>query len=162
MTRRIRGTHDHPRDRHGKWTDNPASTVNLSKLNNATINRYIRDRAGVGTRLPEDDPFADDDPFNEDYGPNEPESEEAQEQRRYEEKLLRDAEKADRSKLHGAIIDAGGLKTRDALREEYREIPNTFKRRDGLAGDEMAEYLGMYYPELGIEDERDLIDYLAS
>lgn len=104
----------------------------------------------------------DDDPFNEDFGPNEKKSKEDKQRERMEAKLIRDQEKADRSKVYQAIQGQGGLKTRDDLREEYAGIPNTFKRKDGLAGDQMAEYLGMYYPELGIESERDLIDYLAA
>lgn len=59
-------------------------------------------------------------------------------------------------------MDAGGIATHaDQLREEYRSIPNTYKRRDGLPGDEMAEYLAMYHPELGIETENDLIEVLS-
>jgi len=104
----------------------------------------------------------EDDPFNEDYGEDKPKTKEEKQQERYEAKLLRDMEKAARSAVRTAVLDAGGLKTRDDLREEYSEIPNTYKRRDGMPGDEMAEYLSMYYPEYGIEDERDLIDFLAS
>jgi hypothetical protein len=108
----------------------------------------------------DDDPFADD-PFGEDYG-SEPESAEDEKQRKYEDKLMRDMEKAERSRLYETLLDAGGLQTRDDLREEYSQIPNTYKRKDGLPGDEMAEYLDYYHPEFGIRDERDLIDYLAS
>jgi hypothetical protein len=104
----------------------------------------------------------DDDPFSEDYGDNEPLSKEEKQRERYEDQQVRALEKAERSRLHGIIHEAGGLKTRDALREEYAGIPNTFKRKDGASGDEMAEYLATYYPEFGIEDERDLIDYLAA
>ncbi len=71
-------------------------------------------------------------------------------------------EKAERSRLREVILEGGGLKTRDELRNEYSQIPNVYKRKDGTAGDEMAEYLATYYPEFGIEDERDLIDYLAA
>jgi hypothetical protein len=78
-----------------------------------------------------------------------------------EAKLLRDMERADRAKLYKAIMDQGGLKSRAELREEYAGIPNTYKRKDGLAGDELADHLAICYPELGIESERDLIDYLA-
>lgn len=103
------------------------------------------------------------DPFNEDFGdPETAETEEQKQQRAYEAKLLADLEKAERSAVHTAILDAGGIQTRDDLREEYRQIPNTFKRKDGLPGDEMADYLGMYYPELGIESENDLLDFFAN
>ena len=109
-----------------------------------------------------DDPFDDDDPFNDPFdGASDEEDPEEAEQRKYEEKLLRDMEKADRQRLRGAVLEAGGLQTRDDLREEYREIPNTYKRKNGLPGDEMAEYLATYFPEFGVQDERDLIDYLS-
>lgn len=104
----------------------------------------------------------DDDPFAEDYGEDEPKAKEDLQRERMEAKLIADMEKADRSKVYKAIQDVGGLKTRDELREEYAGIPNTYKRKDGLDGDEMADYLGRHYPELGIESERDLIDYLAA
>lgn len=107
-------------------------------------------------------PFDDDDPFNEDHGGNEPKSKEDKQRERYESQQIRALEKAERGRLNSAVMEAGGLKTRVDLREEYAGIPNTFKRKDGLAGDEMAEYLGRYYPEFGIEDERDLIDFLAA
>lgn len=104
----------------------------------------------------------DDDPFKEDYGPNEKKSKEDQQRERYEERMLRAMEKAERSRLFSAIRDAGGLQTRADLREEYADIPNTYKRRDGLPGDEMADHLATYFPEFGIESERDLIDFLAA
>jgi hypothetical protein len=107
------------------------------------------------------DPFEDDAPFAEDYGENEPKSKEDLQRERMEAKLLRDMERADRAKLYKAIMDQGGLKSRAELREEYAGIPNTYKRKDGLAGDELADHLAICYPELGIESERDLIDYLA-
>ena len=100
-----------------------------------------------------------DDPFAEDYGPNEEDTPEQKQQRKMEEALLRKMEKEDRSKLYNAIMEQGGIKTSDKLREEYRQIPNNLKRKDGMAGDEMADYLKTYYQELGIHDERDLIDF---
>lgn len=99
--------------------------------------------------------------YDEDDEP-EVKSKEDKKRERYESQQIRALEKAERSRLNSALMEAGGLKTRADLREEYAGIPNTFKRKDGLAGDEMAEYLGMYYPEFGIEDERDLIDFLAA
>lgn len=105
----------------------------------------------------------EDDPFSEDYGMYEEEkSSEQLARERYELRQMRALEKQERSRVHSIVMEAGGLRTRDDLREEYSEIPNTFKRRDGLPGDEMADYFKEYYPELGIEDERDLIDFLAS
>lgn len=83
-------------------------------------------------------------------------------QERHEAKLINQREKEERSRVHSAIKDMGGLKTRDDLRDEYSQIPNTFKRRDGMAGDDLAEHLAQYYPEFGIESERDLIDFLAA
>lgn len=106
--------------------------------------------------------FDDDDPFNEDYGDDAPKSKKDRAREKYEAKLLRDMEKAERSRVHSIIKDLGGLKSRDDLREEYAGIPNTFKRKDGLAGDDLADHLSNYYPEFGIEDERDLIDFLAA
>lgn len=84
-----------------------------------------------------------------------------EERRRYEKSVLRQAEKITTS-LYRAIIDAGGLQTNPALREEYRQIPNTFKRKDGLPGDVMAEYLSTHHPGFGVKDERSLIDVLRA
>jgi hypothetical protein len=103
----------------------------------------------------------DDDPFAEDFGPNEELTAEQKQQKRMEEAMLRKMEKEDRANLYAAIMDVGGIKTSDELREEYRAIPNNLKRKDGLSGDEMAEYLATYFQELGIEDENDLLDYFA-
>jgi hypothetical protein len=80
---------------------------------------------------------------------------------KYEAALVNKMEKEERSKLYNAIHEVGGIKSRDDLREEYRAIPNNLKRKDGLKGDEMADYLGTYYQELGIYSENDLLDYFA-
>lgn len=104
----------------------------------------------------------DDDPFAEDYGDDEPKSKEDLQRERMEAQLIRQMEKADRAKVYAAIQEQGGLKTRADLREEYAGIPNTYKRKDGLQGDEMADHLATYFPELGIRSERDLITYLAA
>ncbi len=101
------------------------------------------------------------DPFGEDFGDNETLSVEDKRRKREEERLLREMEKADRAALTSAIMDQGGIQTRPDLAEEYRAIPNTFKRKDGMPGDEMADYLAMYYPELGIETENDLLVYFS-
>jgi hypothetical protein len=66
-----------------------------------------------------------------------------------------------RSELYEAIMQAGGISTRDDLREEYRQIPNTYKRKDGLRGDEMAEHLAVHYPHFNITDENSLIEELG-
>ncbi len=106
----------------------------------------------------------DDDPFAEDYGDEHSatSSKEDLRRERMEAQLIRQMEKADRQKVYAAIQEQGGLKTRADLREEYAGIPNTFKRKDGLQGDEMADHLATYFPELGIRSERDLITYLAA
>ncbi len=106
------------------------------------------------------DPFAN--PFDEDWGKNEKPTEEEAQRARLEAKLVREAEKAERSRLYQVIMEQGGLKTRADLREEYAEVPNTYKRKDGLAGDELADYLKTYYAEFDIEDERDLLQRLAA
>lgn len=104
-----------------------------------------------------DDPL--DDPFNEDWGDgDDEETEEDLARERYEERTLRDIDRNTRS-LHDIIMEQGGIKTNPALREEYRAIPNTYKRKDGLSGDEMADHLGRHHPEFGIETEGDLLDY---
>ena len=103
-----------------------------------------------------------DDPFAEDYGSDGEETLEQRRQRKMEEAILRKMEQEDRSKLFNAIMEQGGLKTNPQLREEYRQIPNNLKRKDGISGDQLADYLATYYAELGIRDERDLIDYFQS
>ncbi len=108
------------------------------------------------------DDLDDDDPFAEDYGEDEPKSKEDEEREKYEAKLIKELKKAERGRLHDIIHEAGGLQTRDDLRNEYSEISNTLKRKDGTPGDEMAEYLATYYPEFGVGDERDLIDFLVA
>lgn len=139
----------------------------------ATINRIRSEKSSKKrserpkyTWKPEDDYDDDDLDFigkgsstNESRGESSAPTKSQQQKR--EEKMIRDMEKAERSRTFKAVMDNGGLKTNDALREEYAGIPNTYKRRDGMAGDEMAEMFSMYYPELGIESERDLIDFLV-
>lgn len=126
------------------------------------IRRQRRERASSVSAKPSpvDDPFGD--PFASDNPFNETAPSGGTKESRYEARLLKQAAKAERSRLHSIILEAGGLKTNNALREEYSGIPNTFKRRDGLLGDEVADYLNTYYQEFGIQNERDLIDYLAA
>ena len=102
----------------------------------------------------DDDPFADD-PFDE----PDTETPEERKRRKMEAAILRKMQAEDRRNLYRAIHDQGGIKPRTDLREEYRQIPNNFKRKDGLTGDEMAEHLCSHHAELGICSERDLIDY---
>lgn len=103
------------------------------------------------------------DPFAEDYGDDDDEevSEEDRNWERYEKRVLRQMERAERSRIRRIILDEDGIRTRDDLREEYRSVPNVYKRKDGRSGDEMAQYLSEHHPEFGIEDERDLIDVLS-
>lgn len=123
------------------------------------LKKSTGDREGDQEEL-EDDPFADDDPFTEDFGPSEEKSEEDLRQERYEERMIRDMEKAERGRLYEVIMETGGIRTHDSeLREEYQAIPNAYKRRDGLSGDEMAEHLKTNHPRFGITNENELIRY---
>jgi hypothetical protein len=138
------------------------------RFNRSEIERMKRKRNATIRNKPKENPddvfedeFGDDDPFAGTYQPEE-ESDEERRQRQYEERLIRQMEKAERSRLYAVIMEQGGIQTRDDLREEYREIPNNFKRRDGMPGDEMADYLKTYYAEFGIETENDLLDYFAA
>lgn len=163
-TSRKKGSHQEKA--HGSWSPNNPFESKRANRRKANADKGRKIAAAKPSRPVITRPVVqfddDDDPFAEDYGDNEPISKEDAEREKYEARLLRDLEKAERGRVYSAVIEAGGLQTRDDLREEYSEIPNTFKRRDGLPGDEMAEYLSMYYPEFGIEDERDLIDFLAA
>lgn len=92
-------------------------------------------------------------------GPEE-KSEEQKAQEKMERQLLEQLEKADTKKLFGAIMEQGGIRpSSDDLAEEYRSIPKSYRRKDGMPGDQMADYLKTYYPELGVEDENDLLDF---
>lgn len=88
---------------------------------------------------------------------------EARAQARYEARLIREMEAAETSRLSSVIQEQGGIRSvaTAGLQEEYRNIPNTFKRKDGLPGDLMAEYFATHYPEFGIETEADLLDFFA-
>lgn len=96
----------------------------------------------------------------------EADGEEASEEQieKYERGVIREAKKErdDRS-LYQIIIEQGGIKppSENGSVEEYKEIPNCYKRKNGLAGDEMADYLGAYHPQFGIYRENDLIEYFA-
>lgn len=143
---------NHPQRSHGSWSSkNPFDSKRAKRLGKA-VKKSIGNIFAKPVIDDDDDPFADD-PFAPD--PEDPEA-------KHEAGLLKKLEKEERSRFHSIIHEAGGIKTRPDLREEYSQVPNTFKRKDGLPGDEMAEYIAMYYPEFGIEDERDLIDYLAA
>lgn len=92
---------------------------------------------------------------------DEPQSDEDKEREKHEAKVLREMEYNERGRLHDIVLAEGGIRTSDALREEYRQIPNTYKRRDGMAGDDMAAILAESHPEFGIESENDLLDFFA-
>lgn len=84
------------------------------------------------------------------------------EQARYERKILEEMEKQDASKLYGAIMAQGGIRvSTEDLREEYRNVPPSYRRPDGMPGDQMAEHLATHLPELGIQSENDLLAYFA-
>lgn len=108
------------------------------------------------------DPFADDDPFAEDFGDDDEETEEERYEREESARLVEALEREERSRLYQIIISNGGIKTNPALAEEYRGIPNTFKRKDGFSGDDIAALLANHYPEFGIESEDDLIQYFVN
>lgn len=77
----------------------------------------------------------------------------------YEARITRRLVKEERSRFYQTIMDLGGIQVHDdELRKEYRAIPNAYKRRDGLAGDEMASMLAEEYPQYGVTDERSLIE----
>lgn len=81
---------------------------------------------------------------------------------RVEARILEAMERADTSKLYAAVMEQGGIRpSTPDLAEEYREIPPSYRRPDGLPGDEMAEHLAVHMPELGIRDERDLLAFFA-
>lgn len=70
---------------------------------------------------------------------------------------------AETSSLFSYIIEQGGIRpSSEDLREEYREIPPTYRRPDGVPGDEMADLLATDRPELGIETERDLLEFFET
>lgn len=90
-----------------------------------------------------------------------PDPEEIRKQRA-EARIVAEMERADTSKLYAAILEQGGIRPSTAdLAEEYRAIPPSYRRPDGMAGDEMAEHLSVHMPELGIRDERDLLAFFA-
>lgn len=94
---------------------------------------------------------------------NRPKSKDERDRERYEASALREMEYNERSRLHDVILnEIGGIKTSDSLREEYRQIPNNVKRKEGFSGDDVAMILANDYSEFGIESERDLIDFYAN
>lgn len=117
---------------------------------------FARDEESVSSKAQR---YEAPDPFSEDYGEGASQSDEEAQMQKYGEQQLRQLEKQMTSELNNAILDAGGIQTRAALREEYRNIPNNFIRTDGLRGDEMADHLKTYFPEFGVEDENDLLSF---
>lgn len=90
-----------------------------------------------------------------------PDPEEMRKQRA-EARIVAEMERADTSKLYAAILEQGGIRpSTPDLAEEYRAIPPSYRRPDGMAGDQMAEHLSVHMPELGIQDERDLLAFFA-
>lgn len=81
---------------------------------------------------------------------------------RAEARILAEMQRADTSKLYAAVLEQGGIRPSTAdLAEEYRAIPPSYRRPDGMAGDQMAEHLSVHMPELGIREERDLLAFFA-
>lgn len=81
---------------------------------------------------------------------------------KWQARELRGAATADPSVFDIVVKEAGGLKAHggDDLREEYSEVPPVFRRKDGLPGDELADYLATHHPGLGVRDERGLLELL--
>lgn len=87
---------------------------------------------------------------------------EESEQEKYERKILEEMERADTSKLYGAIREQGGIHPSSSdLAEEYRVVPPCYRNPQGMFGDVMAEHLATHMPELGIQDENDLLQFFA-
>jgi hypothetical protein len=88
---------------------------------------------------------------------------EAAEVERYEARVKAADVSAETSDLFRYVLDNGGIRlSSDDLAEEYREIPNAYRRHDGLRGDEMADQLARDRPELGIRSEHDLLEFFAA
>jgi hypothetical protein len=84
------------------------------------------------------------------------------EREKYEKRILEQMQRDDASKLYGAIMAQGGIRvSTEDLREEYRNIPKSYRRPDGLPGDQMAEHLATHLPELGITSENELLAYFS-
>ena len=89
---------------------------------------------------------------------------EQRDRRRYEAGVKKEYERALKRDLREAVLEAGGLKPRkkgEPLHEEYAGVPFWYKRRDGLAGDVLADVLAEQRPDLGIMCEDDLIRLLT-
>lgn len=88
---------------------------------------------------------------------------EAEQQEREERRLRSEMEKQERSNLYRAVMDCGGIAlSSDDVREEYRAIPPSYRRRDGVGGDVVAEHLASNHPEFGITDENALLQYFVN
>lgn len=86
-----------------------------------------------------------------------------EEQDRYERRVRDEFISAETRDLFTFVIENGGIRpSTPDLREEYREIPKNYRRKDGMPGDEMAELLATHRPELRIESERDLLEFFAA
>jgi hypothetical protein len=88
---------------------------------------------------------------------------EAAEVEQYEARVKAADVSAETSDLFRYVIDNGGIRpSSDDLGEEYREIPNAYRRCDGLRGDEMADQHASDRLGLGIRSERDLLEFFAT
>lgn len=83
---------------------------------------------------------------------------------RWQARELREAMAPEPSIRDIVVDEAGGLRAHkdDDLREEYSEVPLTYKRKEGLPGDELADYLATNHRELGVRDERGLYELLKN
>lgn len=88
---------------------------------------------------------------------------ESQQREREESRMRREMAKAESSALYRAIMDQGGISlSSEDVREEYRSVPKSYRRKDGLPGDVVAEHLASNHPEFGITDENSLLQYFAN
>jgi hypothetical protein len=87
------------------------------------------------------------------------ENEDEEREKEHQARIIRRFAREERSSFYQAIMDLGGIKVHDdELRDEYRAIPNAYKRRDGLAGDVIANLLAQHHPQFNVTDERSLMD----
>lgn len=78
-------------------------------------------------------------------------------------RILRKLEEAAASDLYAEVMAQGGIRpSTPDLREEYRAVPPSYRRPDGMPGDQMAEHLQANRPELGVTDENSLLAFFES
>lgn len=92
-------------------------------------------------------------------------------QRRAPNPAERDAEKAraayvsqETRDLFAYVMTYGGIRpSTDDLAAEYAEnVPPSYRRRDGMRGDELADQIRRDRPEYRIENENDLLEYFGA